>query len=149
MTDKARSKSPAKAKPSTRGARAAATKATVRSAGRRGALAASALEEMVLTPQTPLPKVQVSARIDGLLAHEIGAILRERETMSDFVSTALTNEYHRRRGTRAPRELTLAELDNRLVAIAQMLEASQMPARQTLATTRLIAAAVGVKINQL
>lgn len=146
MTDKARSKSPAKGKPSTRGARAAATRATVRSAGRRGALAASALEEMV---ETPLPKVQVSARIDGLLAHEIGAILRERETMSDFVSTALTNEYHRRRGTRAPRELTLAELDNRLAAIAQMLEASQMPARQTLATTRLIAAAVGVKINQL
>lgn len=94
--------------------------------------------------EPPLGKVQINSRIPGELASAVLSILRDRESMYDFVAVAVENEFHRRRRTKPVRDLTLADLDSRLVAVAAQIEALSSASRKTEALVESIAQELGV-----
>ena len=92
----------------------------------------------------PIVKVPISGRIDSELAGAIRATLDRDETMYDFISTAAENEFHRRRGTRPPRQLTLADMADRLDRLADALEKLELDRRKSAEVLARIELALGI-----
>jgi len=108
----------------------------------------SELEEQV---ERASAKVQINSKIDPVLAREVNTMIGHAgrgETLSQFVATAIENEYHRRKGTRRVKETTLSDLVTQIEEVKNCLailgEFTLAEARETKALTKLIGQAVGV-----
>lgn len=98
-----------------------------------------------------IAKAPVSAKIDRALAREVELLLRgSDESMSQFVAAAIEREYHRRRGIRAVKELTLKDISQQIYDLQKTLaiqgEYNLAEARQANAIVQLVAQAVGVRM---
>lgn len=106
-------------------------------------------DELAQMAEPTLAKVAVSSKIDPVLAREVDLLLRgSPETLSQFVAAAVENEYHRRKGTRRAKEMTLADLAKQIEEVKSSLaglgEFNLAESRETKALARLIGQAVGV-----
>jgi len=131
--------------------KAAAAKPSARKTAvrKRAAGGSDALDEMV---EAPLAKVQVNSKIDRALAREVDLLIRDSdESLSQFVAAAIENEWRRRTGIRAKKELTLKDISTQIEDLKRSLavlgEYNLAEARQANAVTRRIAQAVGVELE--